>query len=276
MPKLECIFSDLDGSLLRSDHTIHPDDIATIQTLRSKGVPVIIATGRHHEIARPVYDIVGGSIGYPTITCNGSNLYDYETESSVRCLLIPTHTVAELWEYIQNNKLIAYLYTDECCYYDPNDKRLDFRQGTITICGDTPVVVHSMDEITDPTQYNVTKFVISAATEDTQQGFRQAFPPQSGLEFCFSGPGILDVNCVGGDKGDAVKWICNHYGLDPANVLCLGDNYNDYGMLKAAGWSVAPQNASDGIKEVCRFITSHHDNRPLTTAIRELFPQYID
>jgi HAD superfamily hydrolase (TIGR01484 family) len=39
---------DLDGTLLRDDHTVDPRDIAAIAELQAAGVTVTIVTGRLH------------------------------------------------------------------------------------------------------------------------------------------------------------------------------------------------------------------------------------
>ena len=50
MKKLQGVVSDLDHTLLRSDQSVSPEDLAAIAALRAKNIPVVLATGRHVRI----------------------------------------------------------------------------------------------------------------------------------------------------------------------------------------------------------------------------------
>ena len=43
-PKLECVISDLDGSLLNSQKKVSPRDLETIKKLKEKGILFFIST----------------------------------------------------------------------------------------------------------------------------------------------------------------------------------------------------------------------------------------
>ena len=47
------IATDLDGTLLNSDHQVDPFTVETVRELEARGVRFIIATGRHYR------DVVG-------------------------------------------------------------------------------------------------------------------------------------------------------------------------------------------------------------------------
>src|SRR5436190_16061018 len=65
---------DLDGTLLRADHSIDPRDVAAIAALRASGVAITIVTGRLHsgatEAARTC--AIDGAIG----CIEGSHIVD--------------------------------------------------------------------------------------------------------------------------------------------------------------------------------------------------------
>ena len=48
------IISDLDGTLLNSNHQITPETKAVFHQLYEKGYTIIIATGRHHIDAKAI------------------------------------------------------------------------------------------------------------------------------------------------------------------------------------------------------------------------------
>ena len=57
------------------------------------------------------------------------------------------------------------------------------------------------------------------------------------------------------NKGYALAWLANHYGLELAETLAIGDNSNDLDMLQTAGLGVAMQNASDLVKARADVVT---------------------
>ena len=65
---------DLDGTLLRSDKTLNPDDIAAVARVRALGVVVTIITGRLSGGSRPIAQRLGLSA---PIGCNdGCHILD--------------------------------------------------------------------------------------------------------------------------------------------------------------------------------------------------------
>jgi hydroxymethylpyrimidine pyrophosphatase-like HAD family hydrolase len=58
-----------------------------------------------------------------------------------------------------------------------------------------------------------------------------------------SGVGLLDVVDPGVDKAAALAFLQRRYGVAPAATLAIGDNWNDRGMLEAAGLGLVMGNA---------------------------------
>ncbi len=59
---------------------------------------------------------------------------------------------------------------------------------------------------------------------------------------------ILDILPPGCSKGAAILALANQRGLDPAQVLAIGDNWNDVSMLEIAGRAVVMSNAPNDLK----------------------------
>lgn len=59
----------------------------------------------------------------------------------------------------------------------------------------------------------------------------------------------LEFTDITATKGNAVAWLANEYGIDRAQVLCLGDSTNDLSMLTYAGLGVAMGNAMPEVKD---------------------------
>jgi hydroxymethylpyrimidine pyrophosphatase-like HAD family hydrolase len=63
---------------------------------------------------------------------------------------------------------------------------------------------------------------------------------------------------------DCNKWqgaerVARHFGIDPKETVCVGDNWNDVEMLANAGCGVAVANAAEGIRKYARRIARSND-----------------
>lgn len=70
------LFSDMDGTLIGSDHAVSAENAAAIRTFVSRGGHFSVATGRSPEIALPF--LHGIPLNAPAILYNGAAVYDFE------------------------------------------------------------------------------------------------------------------------------------------------------------------------------------------------------
>jgi len=57
------------------------------------------------------------------------------------------------------------------------------------------------------------------------------------------------------DKVSVAKEICKKYNISLEQVAYIGDDIGDYNLLKLVGFSCAPANASDYIKNIVDYVT---------------------
>jgi len=63
---------------------------------------------------------------------------------------------------------------------------------------------------------------------------------------------ILDILPAGCSKGAAMLTLARARDIDPAEILAIGDNWNDVSMLQAAGSAVLMDNAPEDLKTLAR------------------------
>src|ERR1700750_2309110 len=69
----QIIATDLDGTLLGSDHQLDPFTVATVRRLADEGIHFIIATGRHYRDVAGIRDVLG--IRPYLVTSNGARIH---------------------------------------------------------------------------------------------------------------------------------------------------------------------------------------------------------
>jgi len=78
---------------------------------------------------------------------------------------------------------------------------------------------------------------------------------------------ILEVLSPGAGKWPALRWLCERRGIDPREVLAIGDEQNDAEMIACAGVGVAMGNATDSVKAVADEVTADNDDDGAARAI---------
>jgi hypothetical protein len=63
---------------------------------------------------------------------------------------------------------------------------------------------------------------------------------------------ILDILPAGCSKGAAILSLAASQGIDPSQILAIGDNWNDVSMLEIAGAAVLMANAPEDLKALAR------------------------
>jgi len=81
---------------------------------------------------------------------------------------------------------------------------------------------------------------------------------------------LIDVTAPGATKGQALKWRAEQLGIARDEVMAIGDNFNDLGMLEFAGTPVVMANAVDELKTRGWFVTGHQDEAGVAAAIERL------
>ena len=79
---------------------------------------------------------------------------------------------------------------------------------------------------------------------------------------------IFEIMPQGATKASGLKHLAEKLGIDPEQIMALGDAANDIEMLEFVGQSVAMGNASDDIKSLSKYVTLTNDQAGVAHAIR--------
>ena len=98
MSEIRMVITDLDGTLLQSDHSISPQDTRTLERLGNSGICRVAATGRNLFKVRLVLD-ESSPFDY-VILSSGAGIMDWKTQKMIRSLSIPLETTNELVHFL--------------------------------------------------------------------------------------------------------------------------------------------------------------------------------
>lgn len=103
---------------------------------------------------------------------------------------------------------------------------------------------------------------------DLVPGVVAALP--GGCDAFLSGEGYLEIVGAGVDKSTGLDQLVADLGITRAETAAVGDGPNDLGMFAHAGTSVAMANASAAVRSQATWVTSSNDDDGLAQAIRVL------
>ncbi|MEP6296631.1 MAG: HAD hydrolase family protein, partial [Ilumatobacter sp.] len=72
------------------------------------------------------------------------------------------------------------------------------------------------------------------------------------------GADAVEIGPADADKCTGLRWLCDHLGVTAADVIAIGDEWNDLTMLEWAGRGVAMGNAADRIRQIADEVIGHH------------------
>jgi hypothetical protein len=85
---------------------------------------------------------------------------------------------------------------------------------------------------------------------------------------------LLDILPAGCSKGVALLRLAAAKGIQPAEMMAIGDNWNDLSMLEVVGRPVLMENAPEELKALARErgwrVGKHHDEHGVAAAIGEV------
>lgn len=116
---------------------------------------------------------------------------------------------------------------------------------------------------------DVDKVTIYLPNGDSQRVFDDFVNPRYGAEFSasVSGDVWIDIMPKGIDKGQGLRALGRHLDIDPAQMLAIGDNYNDAEMLQTVGFSYVVANANPGVVPYAKYRTASNQEYGVSQVI---------
>jgi Cof subfamily protein (haloacid dehalogenase superfamily) len=271
---MKLFVTDLDGTLLSTDHTLSPYSLEALNSAMENGLPVCIATGRSYsDILEIIKDF---RIRPYIISSNGASIYDNEGKK-IYSISIPKDQVKEIIEYLHGQNLEYEVADDEYTYItkesldilhkeledvgsqDSTKKKeleqdilgLVLSQGNLKVVEDMETLLNSIDSGNSVSS-------ISAYLNKIHKTM-EYFSMDKRLRTFSSWKYNFEMTSSKTSKGIALEHLCQLLDIELKDVAAIGDNYNDLSMIKIAGIKGAMGNGVEHIKAMADYIAPTND-----------------
>lgn len=265
MSTIRLIISDIDGTILDSQHRIDPHLLDTIQALRIRQIPFVLASARSPKGMAPIAEALGIT-DYPMTCYNGALITSVDGAHVLASHGVDKHELAQLLEIMRDFPQVALCVYAGLDWYVANINQWVLAEAAIT--GEVPIAA-DVQRLVQQHDITIHKVLLIGEVAEIQAllGLIQSLS-LANLACCLSKDNYLEVTARYVSKQQALETVAAHYHIPLAQTMALGDNFNDVPMIELAGLGVAMGNAPRKVQAAANVVTASHDAAGASAAIQ--------
>ena len=261
------VFSDIDGTLLNSNHKISKGTMESVWKLKQKGIPFVLVSARMPSGIHRLQEEL--KINDPIICFSGAIVFGaVQTDGTRQVLhnksLDPSH-VNEIYSLVSEQfpKVSFSSYNEANWYVSSITDEWVIQEQAIT--GTPPQVFNFVDDI-HPLFNKIMCMGSPQEIDSLQEELKKQHPE---IMIYKSKPTYLEIMAQHVQKSSAINLLMQYYNAKKEEIIAVGDNYNDMDMLQFAGLGVAMGNSPDDVKAAADIITLSNDQDGLKEVIEK-------
>lgn len=263
---IKLIASDLDGTIIDKNNHISKKNFEAIKRIHKKHINFAVCTGKSYSVSKKFCRQFNAEYG---IFGNGTQIINLKTGKEIFRKTITKQDLLFISTLAKRYNFHIHLYTDNeviteklefmdlrnFLLKDKNSDSLEFK------------IVKDIVNYISSNSFDVFSIVISTENESLNE-FKNLLSINSNIDCAYINKrGIykdliidknyeyLSISPSGINKNVALKELCQKLNISSENTLAIGDNVNDYEMIKEAGIGIAVNNSYDDLKEIATYVT---------------------
>lgn len=249
----EIVFSDVDGTLLTSQHQLLANTLYSIKSLQQQGIPFVLISARSPSGIYPIQEKYG--FRSPVISYSGALILD-ENRNVLYSRGFSRRIAKQVIEFIEENHFDCSwnLYSmDTWIVKDKRDPRVIREEEIVQACA----VEGTVDMIAEDA--DIGKILCMCNPDcilEIEQQLKAAFPS---LSIVKSSDRLLEIMQSRVTKSSAVKALCSLWDISLDKTVAFGDHYNDVEMLETVAMPFLMGNAPAELKKRFTNVTDSND-----------------
>lgn len=277
---------DLDGTLLNSYGEITKINREAIKTAQENGIEVILASGRDPRTMERISGEL--DINSYLIAGNGANVFDIKLQKNIYENYIDVEKALKIIKICKENTIFFSIYTTQEIItegikynikvfnnensYRPEEQRTNIKVVQdvydyvekkkpnilkIIICDEDKIIFNHIIE-TMKTIEDVEVLEVEHMSKKIIRIGNEQFP----VEYFYT-----EVTNKDSNKWTAIKFLINKLNIKEQEVICIGDNMNDYEMIKNAGVGITMSGSALEKQNIADYVTEDNNSDGVGKAI---------
>lgn len=264
------IVTDLDGTLLNTNHKPSQNTIEILKKLKDKNVDIIIATGRAYNDALRIKEIIG--IDMPMISLNGAVICDIDGN------IIKDYRLDK--EYIDKIYSVNYKkYADDIVINTVVDDKWyvsdHVKDDNLIKEWCEKDYYYEYEKIENLKKLSISKIYYTSKNHDSLLKLENEIYNILGdsVNYAFTMPFCLEIFPKEATKEKALKELSKIYSYDLSKSIGFGDGFNDKEFLMAVKKGYIMNNAPQKLKEtLCTLeIIGYNYEDGVANKLKEIF-----
>jgi Cof subfamily protein (haloacid dehalogenase superfamily) len=262
----KAVFIDVDGTLIKSDHTVSEPTKQTIQQLIEKKILVVLVSARPLDGILPISKRIG-ALDLPIASLNGG--YIVLNNKVIFESFIDLSIASQLHEQLMTYNVTLLYYQRRECFGEIMNTHVEKEQRVTKV----PVIIQPFADTLKQWKFKLTgpNKILIISTPDAVRKMQKTLLSQYGdtLNICSSKPSYLEIMNSAASKTNAIKFLLKKYNLKREEIIVIGDNFNDKEMIEFGGMGIAMGNAPDEVKAAANFVTDTNNNDGVHKALQK-------
>lgn len=277
---------DLDGTLLNSYGEISDKNKEAIKYAMNKGVKVILASGREMQTMKKFSLELG--IDDFLIAGNGACVFDIQKNENIYESFVPKEKALQIIQVCKENSIFFNVYTNVGIiteslnynvkvFHNENNFRPDDKRTNI-------LVVDNIEEYVNKNEFKILKIIICDENQiifnniigklkeienvevlDVEHMSRKIIRignEEHVIEYFYT-----EVTNANTNKWSALKFLTQKLGIKEDEIVCIGDNMNDYEMITKCGLGITMQKSALEKLNIAAYVTEDNNSDGVAKAI---------
>lgn len=270
MNKYKIVFVDIDDTLNPSNEKISEYTKEVIKKVTSKGIKIVVNTGRSAKYA--IEKSLEGGLSEFIISSNGAEVYDYHNRREIFSKPINKKDIIAIYDYCNTHNMTIILNSLEKRFINIKDYKYNKEPA---------IYFEDINKILDENHIN--QLVILSDNYDRMlvlpSLFKEKFPS---LKVIHSSLGLIeekrekhkeyyhDLVLENTAKSTGIVELLEYLNIDSEEAIAIGNGYDDVCMCDVVGTSVAVANATNLLKETATYITDSSENDGVAKILEKL------
>ncbi len=257
-----CIALDLDGTTLNNEGQLSDKNKEAIAYAISRGVHIIIASGRaYNTLPKQILELPG--IEY-AVTSNGAAVCHVPEGEVLQGLKIKEEVVHRILEMTREYEIVYEAFVDGHAYadrryvqdplrYGASEEAVEYVKRTRQFVEDMPAFIKEHGASLDSMD------IVVKNSEMRQEIYEVLEEVKEEIYVTSSVPQLVEISDKYSGKAAGLRYLKEHLGISKDYMAAIGNADNDRDMIAYAKYGYAVANASSGCKEAADVILKSND-----------------